>query len=109
MITRKITLKQWKQEGQSKFGEDSKQWKFICPSCKHVASVQDYIDAGAVDGEIGFSCIGRNLGIKKSIGDKTGGPCNYAGGGLFQLNPVKVILSELESVRVFEFAEVKPD
>ena len=80
-------------------------WKFVCPSCRHVASVKDWKDAGAPEGAIAFSCIGRYTGAG---GDKTfrgaGGPCDYAGGGLFGLNPVEVSLNG-EVLWLFAFAD----
>jgi hypothetical protein len=96
----------WLAEGRKLFGEDRLRWKFICPSCGHVASVKEWKEAGASEGEVAFSCIGRHLGAN---GDNTfkrnGGPCNYAGGGLIGLNPVKVILSDGKSQLVFDFAK----
>ena len=66
--------------------------------------MQDWKDAGASAGQVGFSCIGRNTGSTKEIFDKTGGPCNYAGGGLFALNPVEVDDGEYKH-SMFEFAD----
>ncbi len=76
-------------EAERRFGSDVMGWKFKCPVCGHVASVADYKNAGAPDGAVGFSCIGRYVGAKREAFGGTGpGPCNYAGGGLFKLNPV---------------------
>ena len=67
-------------------------WRFVCPSCGHVASVKDWKDAGASEGEVAFSCVGRHLNADDAKTFKhDGGPCQYAGGGLFGLNPVTVI------------------
>lgn len=77
-----ITHEQWMEEGKRLFGPDVWQWKFICPACKWVASVQEWKDAGADENEAAFSCIGRRKPIPTQ--------CNYAGGGLFKLNPVRV-------------------
>jgi len=96
---------EWRAEGESRFGDDIKSWKFVCPSCGYVASVQDWIDAEA-ERSIAFSCVGRNTGSKKEMGDKTGGPCNYAGGGLFQINPVKVEFEDGTIASYFAFADV---
>jgi len=79
-------------------------WKFVCPSCGYVASVKDWKDAGASDREAAFSCVGRAMNSDKQIFDKTGGPCNYAGGGLFGLNPVTVDFDG-KAIKVFAFAE----
>lgn len=61
------TKRQWTQaellaEATARFGEDPKKFAFICPSCKDVASIQDFIDAGADPGLAGQECIGRSLG-----------------------------------------------
>jgi hypothetical protein len=99
-----VTHKEWCDEAIRRFGEDPMGWKFVCPSCGHVASVKDWKDAGASEGQVAFSCIGRALSSEKHIFDKTGGPCNYAGGGLFGLNPVEVDFNG-KTHRVFAFAD----
>jgi len=98
-----MTYEEWQAEGTRRFGEDRSKWKFICPSCGYVASVQDWKDANASEGAVAFSCIGRFLDSDKEMGTKDGGPCNYAGGGLFALNPIKIVQEEGES-RIFDFA-----
>lgn len=88
-----MTYKEWTDLGISLFGKDRREWKFECPVCGHIASIQDYLNAGAPDGAIGFSCIGRWIkNSKKAFEMKRGekGPCNYTGGGLFQRNPVEI-------------------
>lgn len=109
---REVTQEEWFAEGEKLYGKDKLKWKFKCPVCGHVASAQDWKDAGAESGEIAFSCIGRLLEKKadaldtwskrKDGGDR--GPCNYAGGGLFRLNPVTVT-KDGESSSFFEFAD----
>ena len=97
-----MTQEQWRAEAVELFGPDPMDWKFVCPSCGHVASVRDWKDAGATEGEAAFSCVGRHLNADdKNTFQKKGGPCQYAGGGLFKLNPVKVDGHE----NVFAFAE----
>ncbi len=100
-----MTHKEWNEEAIKRFGPDPKKWKFICPSCGYIASVQEWKDAGASDGEIAFSCIGRRLRSEKTIFDKTGGPCNYTGGGLLGLNPVTVMFEDNTTMDAFAFAE----
>jgi len=99
-----VTHEEWCEEATRKFGKDPMGWKFVCPSCGYVASVKDWKDAGASEGDVAVSCVGRALSSKKELGDKTGGPCNYAGYGLFRLNPVSVQFRD-ETVKVFDFAE----
>lgn len=105
-MTTTYTHTEWLAEALKRFGSDKRQWKFVCPSCGYIAKVQDWQDAKAPEGAIAFSCVGRYLGTKKEMGDKTGGPCNYTTGGLFNISPVKVtnIDTDNASFSVFDFA-----
>ncbi len=95
-----ITAEKWHKQGESLFGPDEMKWRFVCPACGHVASVQDYKDAAAPQGAVGFSCIGRFLPDPREAFGSGPGPCNYAGGGLIRLNPVDV-----DGHRMFAFAD----
>lgn len=53
-------------EGQRRFGTDPLEWQFVCPSCGHVASVKDWKTAGAPEGAVAFSCVGRYTGDGKA-------------------------------------------
>lgn len=97
-----MTYKEWYAEGRRRFGDDVMKWKFVCPACGHVASVQDYKDAGAPEEAVAFSCIGLYLPSAKQAFSEGPGPCTYAGGGLFRLNPVKI---EGRENSVFAFAD----
>jgi hypothetical protein len=108
MIT--MTEHEWRAKGAEIFGDDMSLWRFVCPACKHVASAQDWHDAGASDGTIGYSCIGRWTGSNRgAFDDGQLGPCNYAGGGLIGLNPIKVVFDNGKSINVFAFDESTPD
>lgn len=104
-----LTYQEWKLEGERRFGIDMMIWKFVCPSCGHIASVTDWKNAGAPESTVAFSCIGRwtedpsysALAAFRS----SGGPCNYAGGGLFILNPVEIDFGNGKKSRFFAFAE----
>lgn len=101
----KMTVEEWRAEGKRRFGVDEMQWRWKCPSCGHVASTQDYKDAGAASGVVGYSCIGRYLPeCKEAFGGPGSGPCNYAGGGLIGINPVEVV-ADGHTHRMFEFAD----
>jgi hypothetical protein len=102
-----MTHTEWITEGEKRFGTDIMDWAFVCPSCGHIATTRDWKEAGAKAEHVAFSCIGRWTGSKKQIFDKTGGPCNYAGGGLLRLNPIEVN-QEGAIHRVFAFSEVPP-
>lgn len=85
-------------------------WRFKCPVCGHVASVQDYKDAGARENEVGFNCIGRYLpGSRRAFGGSGPGPCDYTGGGLFHLNPVRITTDDDEILMRFDFADEGAD
>lgn len=103
---RKITEKEWRAEGEALFGSDLMNWKFVCPVCGHIASRADWHAAGAPSNATGFSCVGRWTEAKRGAFEGKGkGPCNYAGGGLFRLNPVSVTPDfGGEPIAMFEFA-----
>lgn len=107
---RELTHEAWLAEGKAKFGDDFKEWRFVCPSCGHVAAAKNWTAAGAPSGAIAFSCIGRYLPDASAAAEaafrQAGGPCNYTGGGLFKRNPVRVTFADGEVQDAFEFAEV---
>lgn len=108
MSHRTTSHEEWLKEGKQLFGEDTIQWVFVCPSCGHVTKVEDWKEAGAPEEAVAFSCVGRWQGADgTNTFKKSGGPCNYAGGGLFGLNPVKVQAPNGKSHDVFEFAPAK--
>jgi hypothetical protein len=102
------TRAEWLAEAERRFGKDPMSWTFVCPSCGHVQSVADYKAAGAPSTACAFSCVGRWL-PKEKTGEGFGkpGPCNYTGGGLIHLNPVRVTSPEGDVIEAFEFAEPK--
>jgi hypothetical protein len=104
-----FTHSQWLAEGERLFGPDTSTWRFICPSCRYVASVADWRAAGASENAVAFACIGRYVGDPQASADAAfkgkGGPCNYTGGGLFGLNPVFVDFGDGSKPRpTFAFA-----
>ena len=91
-VGRTLTMKAFLAEGERLFGPDRRLWRFRCPVCGHAACGEEYLAAGAPEGAVGFSCIGRWMdGARSAFGGSGPGPCDYAGGGLFGLNPVHVI------------------
>lgn len=90
MSTTKLTKEQWHAHGVALFGEDEMQWRFICPACNHVASVQDYKDAGASPNTVGVACIGRFIPNRRQAFGTGAGPCDYSGLGLICISPVQV-------------------
>jgi phage FluMu protein Com len=99
----KLTEKEWHAEGVKRYGDDKKEWKFRCPSCKVSTQVQEWLDNEAQN-QIAFSCIGRSTGSENSLGSKEQ-PCNYAGGGLFKLNPLTIIYPDGTEGDAFNFAD----
>lgn len=106
VVKRTLTRQEWEAEGERRFGKNKMDWKFVCPVCGHVASVRDYQAAGAPEGAVGFSCVGRYL--KESPGvflENKASPCNYAGGGLFRMNPVLIVDKDADNEHTyFDFA-----
>lgn len=102
------SIEEWQAEARRRFGDDPLLWWFVCPSCGHVASVADWKAVGASEGEVAFSCVGRHMEGSKQMCERPG-PCNYAGGGLFGLNPTTVVLGPDKTTRLFAFAEPKTE
>lgn len=82
-------------------------WRFRCPMCGHVASVQDFKDAGAKSPSCAYQeCLGRYTGKgTPKKGDSSG--CNWAAYGLFGI-PAEhdiVIVAPGDQVDVYPFAD----
>jgi len=100
---RSLTLAEFIAEGERLFGPDRMKWRWRCPVCKHVATTAEYKAAGAPEGAVGFACIGRYVGAKRTMSQPgEPGPCDYTGGGLFKLNPVHI--TDHPGYAFFEFA-----
>ena len=109
MTVRSVTRAQWEAEGHEHFGSDPLAWAFVCPSCEHVQTTRDYKDVGATIDDVAFNCVGRWVeGSKSAFSDMSPGPCTYAGGGLFTLNPVRITLPDGVVLSRFEWAPAKP-
>lgn len=101
-----LTREQYFAEAEKRYGKNKREWKFKCPSCGHVAAVQDWLDHEGGDTMVAFSCVGRLMGSAQELGSKDGGPCNYVGDGLFRLNPIPVQDDESDEVSwFFDFAD----
>ena len=82
-------------------------WRFRCRVCGHVASVQDFKDAGAKSPSCAYQeCLGRYTGKgTPKKGDSSG--CNWAAYGLFGI-PAEhdiVIVAPGDQVDVYPFAD----
>lgn len=113
--TTPVPYAEWAAEGERRFGPDRMEWKFVCPACGHVARAADWKAAGASEGAVAFSCVGRwlpNSGPGRAFvaaGTASAKPCDYAGGGLFGLNPLLVQDLDGKTHRLFAFAEAEAD
>lgn len=103
-----MTFQEWEAKGKRLFGDDLLTWRFVCPSCGHVQSLQDFKDLEIDPNHAyGTMCIGRVDGAHHNvpIGTKPG-PCNYHSGGLLNLNPIRVEHPDTgKPVRLFAFDE----
>jgi len=99
----KLTESEWRKRGAELFGEDVARWRFKCPTCGHVASVES-LRAELTDEELGLlrgrysleaECIGRYLSDRG---------CDWAAYGLFS-GPVFVLRDSGRETPVFDFAE----
>lgn len=103
---KKQTLKEWLDEGKKIFGEDFKQWKFKCPACGRVSSIQDFLDAGADANDAYQECIGRVNGKGNKDGKDEGFGCNWVAYGFFgTLGKGRTVINDNgKEIEVFEFA-----
>lgn len=123
---RRIALDAWHVEGRRLYGPNAVKWKFRCPSCGFVQTAEDFRAYNApirdIDLRLGFSCIGRTIlaacptaEVVEFMEPNKGFGCNYAGGGLFRINPVEVvygIVAETQEPGIretFEWADPLPE
>lgn len=103
---------QWLEEGKRRFGADPLQWRFVCPACGHVQTMQDFKDLHA-DPQRGYQeCIGRVWNAQGKDGARSGlsgdgpGPCDWAAYGLFgTLNAGTLVVTPQKELWIFDFAE----
>jgi hypothetical protein len=114
-----MTQDEFLAEAKRRFGDKVTEWKFVCPACGTVQSVQQLLDAviksggkkDDVHGYIGFSCIGRFTGMSdegiasKNKGEKWDKGCNWTLGGLLTIHSLEVIVDGGVKRPTFELAE----
>lgn len=101
------SVEAWKKEGARRFGEDFMKWKFKCPMCGHVATVEEFKEAGADSPDCAYvECIGRYTG-KGSPKKNDSSGCNWCAYGLFGIpkGGVKVTKDDGTTTHIFDFAE----
>ena len=101
------SIESWREEGRRRFGTNYLKWRFRCPMCGHVASVQDFKDAGAKTPNAAYQeCIGRYTGKgTPREGDSSG--CNWCAYGLFGIprEHDTVVSDDGDVIDVYPFAE----
>lgn len=108
MERRSCTLDEYIKEAFKRFGADKMLWAWKCPLCGFVQTAAMYKAAKAPESAIAFSCVGRWIdGSRKAFGGSGPGPCDYAGGGLFAVNPVVVVHPDGHTTDLFELATLE--
>lgn len=100
----RLSKQEWSDRGRQLFGDDFVKWRFVCPACGNIATVEDYRqfkEQGADANAATCTCIGRYMGKDWAKGEK---PCDYVGYGLFRLSPVIVMMDDKE-IDCFAFDE----
>ena len=96
----KMNYEEWIKKAKELFGKDSYEWKFKCPSCSHIQSINSWLEhnpelkAEEIENLVFFNCEGR-------INEKYG--CDWTLGGLFKIHKVEVEFNG-KQVPVFEYA-----
>lgn len=102
-----MTRQEWLEEGNRRFGADFMNWKFQCPMCEHIASIQEFKDIGADPNCAYQECIGRYIGKGSPKKDDSSG-CNWVAYGLLGIPNGKGIIVISESGEIgtecFDFA-----
>lgn len=94
------------EEATRRFGEDQKKWAFQCPTCKDIATVQDFLDACDGDASrLGQECIGRSLGALDGPAERG---CNWTAYGLFK-GPWIIVMPGGKESRSFRLAPAPED
>ena len=107
------TLQEWLAEGKRRFGEDMRNWKFICPACGRINAGHEFKEIGVEPNFMYSTCIGRHnsRGIR-GIEHKSDTPapefgCDWTANGLFgTLNGGCIVVADGKETPVFSFAEV---
>jgi len=106
------SVDEWEKEGERLFGKNHLTWKFVCPSCGHIQTMQDFKDITNDYPDLNpetafFSCIGRWSGHFENSMCSGKSPCNYTNGGLFNLAPIEIIDDGGVVHYAFDFASME--
>lgn len=116
---KRITQAEFLADAERRFGPKARNWKFVCPACGTVQSVEQLRTAimaaggGPDDWQryVGFSCIGRFTGAGDSgisahrRGKPWGKGCNWTLGGLLHIHTLEVIMEDGHNRPTFDFAD----
>lgn len=122
MDHRKLTQAELVAEVKERFGDDTMKWAFQCPTCKDIATAQEFRDAlkehprERADGSkvitsdlLGQECIGRTLGALAKDREKyTGRGCDWQANGLFQ-GPWEIVMPDGRIAYSFPIAPAPED
>ncbi|MCZ4501006.1 MAG: hypothetical protein JWQ74_3561 [Marmoricola sp.] len=102
-----ILLAEYKQRLKDQ-GVDRMDAAFICPMCKTVQSLRDFVAAGCdqekAENQIGFSCIGRQTHAGSPRKTPDGKPCDWSLGGLLHIYDLQVTTPDGNTQPSFEIA-----
>ena len=107
-IIRYESKEAWEAEGRRRFGNDFMKWRFVCPMCGHIASVEEFKAVGASSPNDAFQCcLGRFTGKgAPKEGDSSG--CNWTVNGLFKVGGASVVHNGNE-ILIFDYAPVSKE
>lgn len=74
-----LTFEEWEKEGNELFGKDKLDWKFVCPACGHVSSINDFRRYTKDADDAVKNCIGRfnGKGVSGFNGKDNGDGCDW--------------------------------
>ena len=75
-MVRYMSVAQWRAEAVRRFGEQTENWAFVCPSCGKAATIGDMVRAGGTANDAPQECISL---YRCDTGDC--GCCAYRGPG----------------------------
>ena len=111
----RLTHAEWLEAATQLYGADPLQWKFKCPICGNVQSLEQFKQVSAKPDSTYQECIGRYLPRserRSAFGEhgakKIEKPCDYAVYGLFSL-PGLIVTDEHGDVPIFAFADPLPE
>lgn len=96
-MVQRIAYEDWVKTGEELFGKNPRAWKFKCPRCGSVQTMEDFTEIGFAKPQqvVHYSCIGR---WKDGVG------CDWTLGGLFKIHTVEILMPSGDVRPSFEYA-----